>query len=102
MTAKSESQLEIDGKNSYYLRMTLEVQDELLRGLRVSPERLRLEAAIGLYASGDLSLGQAAGVAQVSPSEFLHALGRHGVGVNYDVAEFDQDLQTLEKLGRLK
>jgi predicted HTH domain antitoxin len=82
--------------------MTIEVQDELLRGLRVSPERLRLEAAIGLYASGDLSLGQSAAIAQVSQSEFLHALGRHGVCVNYDVAEFEQDLQTLETLGRLK
>lgn len=82
--------------------MTVEVQDELLRGLQVSPEHLRLEAAIGLYASGDLSLGQASGIAQISQSEFLHALGRHGVGVNYDVTEFEADLRTLEKLGRLK
>jgi predicted HTH domain antitoxin len=82
--------------------MTVEVQDELLCGLRISPERLRLEAAIGLYASGDLSLGQASGVAQVSQSDFLHALGRHGVNVNYDVAEFEEDLRTLGELGRFK
>jgi predicted HTH domain antitoxin len=82
--------------------MTVEVQDELLCGLRISPERLRLEAAIGLYASGDLSLGLASGVAQVSQSEFLHALGRHGVSVHYDVTEFEEDLRTLGKLGRLK
>lgn len=78
--------------------MTVEVQDELLRGLRVSPERLRLETAIGFYASEDVTLGQAAAIAQVSQSEFLHALGRHGVCVHYDVAEFEQDLLTLEKL----
>lgn len=82
--------------------MTIEVQDELLRGLQVSPERLRLEAAIGLYASGDMSLGQAAAVAAISQSEFLQALGRHGVSVNYDVAEFEADMRTLEKLGRPK
>jgi predicted HTH domain antitoxin len=82
--------------------MIVEVQDELLHGLRISPERLRLEAAIGLYTSGDLTLGQASGVAQVSQSEFLHALGRHGVSVNYDVAEFEDDLRTMKKLGRLK
>jgi predicted HTH domain antitoxin len=82
--------------------MKLEVQDELLRGVQVSPERLRLEAAIGLYASGDMSLGQAAGVAQISQSEFLRALGRHGVNVNYDLPEFDEDMRTLEKLGRLR
>ena len=82
--------------------MIVEVQDEFLRGLKVSPERLRLEAAIGLYASGDLSLGQASSVAQVSQSEFLQALGRHGVNVNYDVPEFEEDLKTLAKLSRLK
>ena len=82
--------------------MIVEVQDELLHGLQVSPERLRLEAAIGLYTSGDLSLGQASGIAQISQSEFLRALGRHGVSVNYDVAEFEDDLRTLKKLGRLK
>ncbi|HEX4350402.1 MAG TPA: UPF0175 family protein [Verrucomicrobiae bacterium] len=82
--------------------MIVEVQDELLHGLQVSPERLRLEAAIGFYTSGDLTLGQASGVAQVSQSEFLHALGRHGVSVNYDVTEFEDDLRTLKKLGRLK
>jgi predicted HTH domain antitoxin len=70
--------------------------------LQISPERLRLEAAIGLYASGDMTLGQASNVAQVSQSEFLRALGRHGVSVNYDVPEFEEDLRTLEKLGRLK
>ena len=82
--------------------MIVEVQDELLCGLQISPERLRFEAAIGLYASGDLSLGQAASVAQVSQSVFLHELGRHGVGVHYDVPEFEEDLRTLAKLGRLK
>lgn len=82
--------------------MTVEVQDELLRGLQITPERLRLEAAIGLYASGDLTLGQASGVAGVSQSEFLHALGRHGVNVKYDISEFEDDLKTLAKLGRLK
>jgi predicted HTH domain antitoxin len=92
----------IQRKINYDLHMTVEVQDELLRGVKVTPERLRLEAAIGLYASGDLSLGQASGIAQVSQSEFLHALGRHGVSVNYDVAEFEEDLQTLKNLGRLK
>ena len=81
--------------------MTVEVQDELLRGLSVSPERLRLETAVGFYASADVTLGQAAAIAQMSQSEFLHALGRHGVCVHYDVAEFEQDLATLQKLGRV-
>jgi predicted HTH domain antitoxin len=82
--------------------MTVEIKDELLRGLKISPERLRTEAAVGLYASGDLSLGQAAEAAQISQSEFLRLLGRHGINVNYDVEEFESDLLTLKKIGRLK
>ncbi|MBI5384056.1 MAG: UPF0175 family protein [Verrucomicrobia bacterium] len=81
--------------------MTVEVRDECLRGLPVTPDRLRLEAAIGLYASEDASLGQAADIAGVSQPEFLHELGRRGICVHYDVAEFESDLQTLQRAGRL-
>jgi predicted HTH domain antitoxin len=81
--------------------MTVEVKDEQLRGLRMTPERLKLEAAVGLYASEDVTLGQAAAIAGVSQSEFLHALGRHGICMHYDLPEFESDLQTLEKLGRI-
>ena len=80
--------------------MNVEVHDELLRGLNVSPQRLQLEAAIGLYTSDDVTLGQAAAIAGISQSELLHELGRRGVCVHYDVQEFEQDLQTLERLGR--
>jgi predicted HTH domain antitoxin len=80
--------------------MTIEVQDELLRGLHVTPQRLRLEAAVGLFASEEATLGQAAAIAGISQSEFLRELGRRGICVHYDVEEFEQDLQTLEKLRR--
>jgi predicted HTH domain antitoxin len=81
--------------------MTVEVQDELLHGLHISPERLRLEAAVGLYASEDVTLGQAARIAGVNQTQFLHELGRHGICVHYDVAEFESDLETLKKLDRI-
>jgi predicted HTH domain antitoxin len=82
--------------------MIVEVQDELLRGLKISPQRLQLEAAIGFYTSDDVTLGQAAAIAGLSQSDFLHELGRRGVCVHYDVEEFEQDLQTLTRLGRLE
>ena len=81
--------------------MIVEVQDEQLRGLRMTPERLKVEAAVGLYAGEDVTLGQAASIAGVSQSEFLHELGRHGRCVHYDLEEFEADVRTLEKLGRI-
>jgi predicted HTH domain antitoxin len=82
--------------------MTVEVRDELLRGLNVSPQRLKLEAAVGLYASEDATLGQASAIAGVSQSEFLRELGRRGICVHYGVPDLEQDLQTLNDLGRLR
>ncbi|HEY1663964.1 MAG TPA: UPF0175 family protein [Verrucomicrobiae bacterium] len=80
--------------------MIVEVQDEQLRGLNITPERLKLEAAVGLYAAEDVTLGQAAQIAGVSQTQFLQELGRHGICVHYDLAELEEDLQTLEKLRR--
>ena len=81
--------------------MIVEVQDELLHGMKVSPQRLQLEAAIGLYASEEATLGQAAAIAGVSQSELLQELGRRRICVHYDVQEFESDLRTLERLGRI-
>jgi predicted HTH domain antitoxin len=78
--------------------MQIEVQDEHLNGLRITPERLRIEAAVGLYAGQDATLGQAAAIAGISQTEFLQELGRHGICVHYDVEDFEEDLKSLRSL----
>jgi len=78
--------------------MTIEVRDEVLRGHNITPDRFRLEAAVGLYSSEEFTLGQAADFAGVSQTDFLHELGRRGIQFHYDVEEFEQDLKTLEAL----
>jgi len=80
--------------------VNVEVQDEKLQGLTVTPERLRLEMAVGLYASEEVTLGQAANIAGVSQTQFLHELGRHGVCIHYGVGDLEQDLKTLDSFGR--
>jgi predicted HTH domain antitoxin len=80
--------------------MHVEVQDAHLRGLQVTPDRLRLEMAAGLYASEDVTLGQAAAIAGMSQAQLLHELGRRGISIHYGIAEFEQDLETLNTLGR--
>lgn len=80
--------------------MKVEVQDEKLQGLTVTPERLRLEMAVGLYASEDVTLGQAADIAGIDQTRFLHELGRRGVCIHYGAEDFEQDLKTLNSLGR--
>jgi predicted HTH domain antitoxin len=80
--------------------VNVEVQDEKLQGLTVTPERLRLEMAVGLYASEDVTLGQAADIAGIDQTRFLHELSRRGVCIHYGVEDFEQDLKTLNSLPR--
>jgi predicted HTH domain antitoxin len=80
--------------------MNVEVQDAQLRGLQVTPDRLRLEMAAGLYASEEVTLGQAAAIAEVSQTQLLHELGRRGICIHYGTADFEQDLVTLKTLGQ--
>ena len=80
--------------------MTVEIQDQRLRGIQATPERLRLEMAVGFFASEEMTLGQAAELAEISQSQFLRELGRRGVCVHYGTEEFEQDLRTIELLRR--
>ncbi len=57
-----------------------------------------LHLAIGIYTSGEVTLGQAAGVAHLNQTQFLHGLGRRKIPMNCGVEDFAQDLITIEKL----
>ncbi|MGH8245935.1 MAG: UPF0175 family protein [Gammaproteobacteria bacterium] len=78
--------------------MTFELPDQHLQGLNATPARLKLATGIGLYTSGEVTLGQAALLAGVSQTQFLHELGRRGISVNYSLEDLEQDLKTIEIL----
>jgi predicted HTH domain antitoxin len=78
--------------------VTLELPDQHLQGFNATPDLLKLATAIGLYTSGDVTLGQAALLANVSQTQFLHELGRRGICVNYSLKDLEQDLKTIEIL----
>ena len=80
------------------MNVNVEVQDEQLRGLNLTPDRLRLEMAAGLYASEALTLGQASAIAGLSQPAFLRELGRRGICVHYGVTDYEEDLRTLDRL----
>ena len=64
-------------------QIILEVPDESLRALQLSPQsfgdELRLAAAVKLYELGRLSSGAAAQLAGISRPLFLSKLGDYGV-----------------------
>ena len=56
-------------------------------------EDIKPMIAAKLYESGTLSLGQAAGLADVSKREFMGMLGKFGVSIfNYPATDLDRDI----------
>ena len=64
----------------------------------VSEPEFRQEIAIVLFQQERLTLGQASLLAHMSQLHFQHLLASRSIPVHYDVAEFEEDLQQLERL----
>ncbi len=80
---------------------TLDIPEELLQATRMSNEELKQEIAVMLFQKEKLTLGQAAHLAGMNQVQFQHLLASRKIPIHYDVEEFEEDLQTLKKLGRL-
>ena len=78
--------------------VTVDLPDKHLQGVQATPARLRLEAAIGFYTSSEVTLGQAALLAGISQTQFLHELGKRRICVNYSLEDLESDLKTIEAL----
>ncbi len=77
--------------------MPVMLPDEIER--RFTPEDLKLHLALGLFSDHRVTLGQAAEIAGISQSEFLHELGRRRIGVHYDEADAAADAAAAERWG---
>ena len=81
--------------------MRLIIPDEILQATKMSVDELKQEIAILLFQREKLTLGQASRLAGMSQIQFQHLLASRQIPIHYDVAEFDEDLKTLQELGRL-
>jgi len=81
--------------------MSLIIPDEILQATHMSASELSLEIAVLLFQREKLTLGQASRLAGMSQLQFQHVLASRQIPVHYDVAEFEEDLRTLQELQRL-
>ena len=77
--------------------MTIELPEEEIGPLRLTPEQARVELAIGLFAGREVTLGRAARIAGIPYSDFMREAGRRGIGVNYTEADALQDIETVRR-----
>jgi predicted HTH domain antitoxin len=78
--------------------MTIELPDEEISSLHLTPEQGRLELAIGLYAGQKVSMGRAARIAGIPYAQFMQELGSRKLCVNYGVDDLAHDLRMVESL----
>jgi predicted HTH domain antitoxin len=77
--------------------MTIELPEEEIGALSLTPEQARVELAIGLFAGREVTLGKAARIAGIPYSDFMREAGRRGITVNYTEAEALQDIETVRR-----
>lgn len=75
--------------------MIVTIPDEALGNLNLSPERVRLELAVALFADNQATLAGAAHIAGLPYLAFQRELGRRRIPVHYGLAEYEADLRTL-------
>ncbi len=78
-----------------------EILTQVLAAARLTPQELRVELAVHLFEQDKLSLGKARQLADMTIWQFMQLLGSRGIPIHYDIAEYEQDLATLKRLGRL-
>jgi len=81
--------------------MTVTISEKNLHGIKLSPEEVMRDLAMGLFADRKATLGQAALIANMSQEAFMAILAERGISLHYDVGDFESDLKTLNELGQL-
>jgi predicted HTH domain antitoxin len=80
---------------------TIEIPREISQAARMTPEELKRELAIHLFEEGRLSFGKARSLAAMTIWEFQQLLGSRGIVVHYDIEDYEEDLETLKRIGRI-
>jgi predicted HTH domain antitoxin len=78
--------------------MVIEIQDEALRGLRLTQSQALVDLAVGLFTERRITLGRAAEIAQQTQLAFQQELSRRGIPIHYDVEDLLADVSTLAAL----
>jgi len=71
--------------------------ENVIKSLDITPERAKLDFAIGLYVDDKITLGQGARIASLSQVQFLKELGKRKIDIHYNIEKFDKDLDALVK-----
>jgi predicted HTH domain antitoxin len=78
----------------------IDIPQDILDSARLSPEALKQELAISLYAQRRLSIGKARELAGMSLWQFRQLLASRELPAHYDETELLEDLDTVSNWDR--
>ena len=81
--------------------LSIEIPAEIAHAAKMSSDDLRRELAIHLFSIHKLSFGKAREMAGMTVCSFQQLLGSREIPLHYDVSDYEEDIATLSKLGRL-
>lgn len=79
--------------------MSLVISDDIVKASGLSEHELLLEIVIMLFKQDKISLGKASELMGLHRLQFQKLLAEQNICVHYDVAEFQEDLKTLQEMG---
>jgi len=81
--------------------IAIEIPQEIIHATRMTPEEIKRELSAHLFQQGKLSFGKAREMCGMTAWAFQQLLGSKGINIHYDIEDYQEDLSTLKKLGRL-
>lgn len=79
----------------------LTISDQWLESARLTEEEARIELALTLLRAGRINFEQAQELVRMETLAFLSLLAREGIELEYEVADLEQDIATLQRLRQL-
>jgi predicted HTH domain antitoxin len=76
--------------------MSLVISDDIVRASGLTERELLWEIVLMLFRRDKISLGKASELMGMHRMQFQKLLDDRGICVHYDVAEFQEDLKTLQ------
>ena len=77
--------------------MAAVLTDKDLQGTGLTPDELRREVSVWLFAEDRLTLGQAARLAQLSQAAMMRLLAQRKIPLHYGLEDFEQDMKALDE-----
>ena len=73
------------------------IPENILASSGKTKTEIQLAFAIFMYSELNVSAGKAAQFAKISRIEFWEELGKRNIPMNYDVPDFEQDLENISR-----